>query len=81
MSYLNSGLTIRVRDERDGHEGLYQYEGGIRSFVAALGKGKTPVHPDPIYILGAESSEGVIVEAAMQYPLKTMKPTTQTKPK
>jgi hypothetical protein len=52
ISFLNAGLTINLRDERDtpAREQTYHFEGGIREFVRQLSKNKTPLHEDVIYI-------------------------------
>ena len=30
---INKGLKIEIKDERDGREAIFQYSGGIKSFV------------------------------------------------
>ena len=65
LSFLNSGLTIAIEDERDGKKHVFHYEGGIRSFVEHLNKNKDVLHPDPISIVG--ESDRVGVDLAMQY--------------
>lgn len=65
LSFLNRGLKISIRDEREkDKEHLFQYEGGITSFVEYLNKRKTPIHP-PIYI--EATKEEVIIEACLQW--------------
>jgi DNA gyrase subunit B len=65
LAFLNKGLKIVVRDERDEVENVFHYEGGIKSFVIYLNKNKTVLHEDPIYIQGEK--EGVRLEVALQY--------------
>ena len=36
MAYLNAGLKIRVKDERNGKDEEFHYEGGIAEFVESL---------------------------------------------
>jgi DNA gyrase subunit B len=67
LSYLNNGLRIEVLDERDNREHIFQYEGGIRSFVENLGKNKTPIHPDPIVVAATREEDGIGIELAMQW--------------
>ena len=65
MAYLNKGLSISITDERDGRSHVFQYEGGINSFVTHLAKQKTPVHPEPIDI--SADKDGMAVEVSMQW--------------
>jgi DNA gyrase subunit B len=67
ISFLNAGLTIHLRDERDSppREQTYHFEGGIREFVRQLGKNRTPLHEEVIYI--SDTREGVELEIAMQW--------------
>jgi DNA gyrase subunit B len=65
LSYLNSGLTIVIRDERTDRKNEFHYEGGIASFVADLNTNKTPVNDDVIHFRG--DVDGVNVEIAMQW--------------
>ena len=65
MAFLNKGIRITLRDERDGREQVYHYEGGIRSFVEYLNKNKQVMFPTPIYIEGEEN--GTQVEVALQW--------------
>jgi DNA gyrase subunit B len=65
LSFLNSGLLIRLLDESSGRENVFQYEGGIAMFVAALNRNKNPIHQDPIVIKGER--DGQVVEIACQW--------------
>jgi DNA gyrase subunit B len=65
LAFLNRGLRIALDDARTGRQQEFKYEGGIRSFVEYLNQGKTPLHPDPIYLAGER--DGVRVEVALQY--------------
>jgi DNA gyrase subunit B len=49
LSFLNSGLVIKLRDERtDPVEEVYEYKGGIKEFVALLSHAKEPVHDEVV---------------------------------
>jgi DNA gyrase subunit B len=65
-AFLNKGLKIRLVDERDEDKHVtYQYEGGIRDFVAHINEAKDPVHKTVFYL---EREEEVgDVEVALQW--------------
>jgi DNA gyrase subunit B len=65
LAFLNRGLRIALDDARTGRQQEFKYDGGIRSFVEYLNQGKTPLHPDPVYLAGER--DGVRVEVALQY--------------
>jgi DNA gyrase subunit B len=64
LAFLNSGLTITLKDERTGKENIFQYAGGIVSFVEYLNKNKEVLHT-PISL--SMDRNGTHVELAMQY--------------
>jgi len=67
MAYLNKGLEISIRDQRqeDEQEQTFYFEGGISGFVRHLNRNRTVRHHRPIYVTKAVNS--TIVEAALQY--------------
>jgi len=67
LSFLNKGVRIVIRDEREGEEkeNDYCFEGGIVSFVEYLNKNRHTLHRDPIYF--QSEKDGSTVEIAMQY--------------
>ncbi len=66
ISFLNAGLEVTLEDERgDGKKVTHKFEGGIREFVEALNKKKTPLHDEVIYLHAVK--DGVDVEIAMQW--------------
>jgi DNA gyrase subunit B len=65
LSYLNSGLTITIRDERSDKSHEFKFEGGISKFVADLNASKTPIHDKPIAVQG--EVEGTQVDIAIQW--------------
>ncbi len=71
LAFLNKGLKIIYRDERDTEhpEMSLCYEGGLSSFVSYLNENKMPLFPKPIYMHGIkEGTDGPIeFEAALQW--------------
>jgi len=65
LAFLNPGLTIVVDDRRIEKLQEFQYDGGIREFVAHLNEARTALHPDPVYLSGGK--EGVECELALQW--------------
>ncbi len=73
MAFLNRGLSITLRDERDDAdtEGdgprvvTYMYEHGISDFVRYLNASKEPVHASVIEF--EEDGDGISAEIAMQW--------------
>ncbi|MDI3259228.1 MAG: DNA topoisomerase (ATP-hydrolyzing) subunit B [Sinobacteraceae bacterium] len=66
LAFLNSGVTIELKDERgEGRADTFAYEGGIRSFVQHLAQLKTALHPSVIHF--SAEQDGITVEVAMQW--------------
>ncbi|MFZ2412062.1 MAG: DNA gyrase subunit B, partial [Candidatus Methanoperedens sp.] len=65
LAFLNKGLKISLKDEFSQKEEVFQYEGGIISFVEFLNKNKNLLHEKPIYF--QKQKDTTVVEIAMQY--------------
>ncbi len=71
LAYLNGGVKIVFRDERnklsDGSfkEEIYLYQGGIKEYVEYMNAEKESIHPEIIYV--DSQKENVYVEAALQW--------------
>lgn len=67
IAFLNKGLTISLKDEREGREkeDTFLFRGGIIEFVNYLNRGKEVLFPEPIYI--NKISKTNEVEISFQY--------------
>ncbi|MBN8742068.1 MAG: DNA gyrase subunit B [Lysobacterales bacterium 69-70] len=65
LSFLNSGVKIEIIDERHDKHDVFQYEGGIKSFVQHLAQLKTPLHANVVTFNAQQ--DGITVEAALQW--------------
>jgi len=64
LAFLNKGIEIEIKDERTNKTDTFKYDGGIKSFVEHLNKGKRQIHP-AIYFEGQKN--GTAVEVSIQY--------------
>ena len=73
LAFLNPGIEIVLKDERDEKTETFFYRDGIEQFVRQLGRSKQPLHPKPIMIAGKRPSkidgkdEDVFVDFVLQY--------------
>jgi len=65
LAFLNKGIKIKIKEERSKKEHVFQYEGGITSFVEHLNLNKAVLHKPPIYF--QKEKDGVTVEISVQY--------------
>jgi DNA gyrase subunit B len=72
LAFLNAGIKITLRDERNtkektskGTENIFQFKGGIVSFVNFLNENKTPIIKKPIYYHTVKDK--IDIEVALQY--------------
>jgi DNA gyrase subunit B len=65
LSFLNSGVRIELNDERADRGEVFEYVGGISSFVEHLNRSKTPLHPTVFHFLEQRGDVGV--EVAIQW--------------
>ena len=69
MCFLNKGLRISLKDERDGQNASYHYERGLSDYVEYLNSAKKVevVHEEIISIETETEEKNMSVEIAMQW--------------
>ena len=65
LAFLNSGVRILFKDQRNGEGDEFYYERGIIEYVEYLNRSSDPIHKDVIYVNGEQ--DRVVFEIAIQY--------------
>ncbi len=65
LAFLNKGLKITLKDEREKKEKVYHAKGGLKEFVDYLDSNRTALHKKPILI--ESTREDVDVDIALEY--------------
>jgi len=65
LAFLNKGLKIKLNDERSEKEAVFEFSGGVISFVEYLNKNKNPLHNKVVYF--QKLQDDINVEVALQY--------------
>jgi len=67
LAFLNNGIKIRLKDTREGKEKeeIFQYKGGLTSFVEYIDQNRNRLHRKPIYV--SAEKDNIPVEIALQY--------------
>ena len=63
LAFLNSGIELVFKDDRNNFEEKYKYDGGIKEYIHELIKKKTPIHDDCIYF--DTTRKNIKIEIAM----------------
>ena len=66
LSFLNSGVRIKLSCENSGQSETFEYEGGLSAFVGFLGKNKSAIC-DVFHFSCPEREDGIGVEIALQW--------------
>ncbi len=67
LAYLNAGLQISFKDDRNKKKEVFKFEEGIKAFVKHLNEGKETLHKDVIYLAREDSDAKLSCEVALQY--------------
>ena len=71
LAFLNSGVHITLRDEREldeagkPKESVLHYEGGVKAFVQHLDRNRSPIMSQTVFFTGG--ANGITVECALQW--------------
>ena len=64
-AFLTKKVWFHLRDERDGKEVNYYFEGGIKSFVRHVNREREALNFEPVY--AEREIDGNVIEFALQY--------------
>jgi len=67
LAYLNGGLRISFRDDRNKKKEVFEFTDGIRAFVKHLNEGKETLHKEVVYLSREDPKAMLSCEVAMQY--------------
>jgi DNA gyrase subunit B len=67
MAYLNAGLKISFRDDRNKKKEVFRFDEGIKAFIKHLNEGKETLHRNVIYFSKDDPKAMLSCEIALQY--------------
>jgi DNA gyrase subunit B len=67
MAYLNAGLQITFRDDRNNKKQVFKFNDGIKAFIKHLNEGKETLHKEVIYFTKEDPEAKMSCEVGMQY--------------
>ncbi|CAL4317612.1 DNA topoisomerase (ATP-hydrolyzing) subunit B [Buchnera aphidicola] len=65
LSFLNSNVTMSIKDISKNLHATYHYKGGIKSFIKFISKQKKPIHNQVIYFNTIKKN--IYIEIAIQW--------------
>lgn len=65
LAFLNAGLHISLKDERNGKKQDFQYSNGVAEFVQYMNQSKKALHNEVVYFKGEK--DNVEMEIALQW--------------
>jgi len=65
LSFLNNGVSISLKDERNGKEEQFSFTGGVMGFVEYMNRNKSVLHPSIFHT--CVEKDGITAEIAMQW--------------
>ena len=65
LAFLNPGLSITILEQRGNRRHVFEYEGGIASFVEHLSKNRVPIHDQVVYF--SKTRDEIVVDVALQW--------------
>ncbi len=66
LAYLNEGVKIKIKDERNEKEDEFFFKEGITAFVTHLNEGKSPLH-SVIRVHNEDTEQKLVCDVAIQY--------------
>jgi DNA gyrase subunit B len=65
LSFLNNGVNISLKDERNGKEEHFSFTGGVMGFVQYMNRNKSVLHPNIFHT--CIEKDGITAEISMQW--------------
>ncbi|MFC1761332.1 DNA topoisomerase (ATP-hydrolyzing) subunit B [Planctomycetota bacterium] len=67
MAYLNAGIQITFRDDRNKKKEVFKFVDGIKAFVQHLNEGKNTIQEDVIFLSREDTENMLSCQVALQY--------------